>query len=502
MTEGSATPVRTRPGKVGRAPPGPFRGEGFEDGAESGDGGLGPGPRRGQDDRSFSSPRIRLFRNLFRRRLPPGKDPGSDSVDFLTGDPVLDRRSLELLLDAMVEVGSGIDLDDLLERLVDKSIEVTRGERGFLLLAGEEGLKVRVARDARGRALEPGAHYSTTVAGKVLEERQALATVVQSSKEARDLGRSFYDLKLRAVMCAPMEIEGRLLGVIYVDSRAESREFDRRSLAFFAALARQMAVSLENARLLRDSLAKARLEKEVELAQRIQKQLLPEPTGLPGDLEAETWFQAAGTASGDTFDLVVREDGAVHVLLGDVTGHGIGPALIAHSSQAALRSYLEVLDDPVEVLERLNRRFLARLEAGTFLSLFLARLDPPSGGRRVLHHLNAGHAGVWRVGGNGTRRLDTNAPALGLAEDPGFALAEPLALEAGDLLFLCSDGLIEARSKARDFLGEARLVRVLEGCRGKGARRTVEAVVRLLESHVGGRPYDDDIMLLALALRD
>ncbi len=161
-------------------------------------------------------------RNPFRRRRRPPETTG-DSVDFLTGDPEEDRRSIGLLLDAMVEVGSGLGLEDLLERLVDKAVEVARSERGLLLLAERGGLEVRVARESRGRSLPKTVPYSTSVAGRVFAEGTALATVVQSEREARELGRSVYDLKLRAVMCAPLEAGGHRLGVIYVDSKAETR---------------------------------------------------------------------------------------------------------------------------------------------------------------------------------------------------------------------------------------------------------------------------------------
>lgn len=435
-------------------------------------------------------------------------EAAGESREFLTGDSAIDRRSLQLLLDTMAEVGTTLELDTLLVDLVDKSIETTRSERGFLLLV-EEGATatpgdhcphiVRVARAAGDKEIPLDTSYSTSVAKKVLSTGEPVANVVQSSQEALDLGQSVYDLKLRAVMCVPLEARGQRYGAIYVDSRAERHEFSSRDLAFFAALSQQLAVSLDNARLYTESVERARLSKELELAHRIQKQLLPNPTGLPEDLECATWYEAAETASGDTYDVLVGSDASVSVMLGDVSGHGIGSALIAHSAQAALASYLEVLQDPSDVLRRLDRRFSKGVETGNFMSMFVARIAHGEGGGRELRYVNAGHGCSWHVRASGVDTLATSGPALGMVEGFEYASSELVPFESGDLLFLCSDGVTEARNDARDMLGEARLIEVLTSAHGKGAQGVVDAVRTLLRSWTAS--FDDDVMLLALAAR-
>ncbi len=446
----------------------------------------------------------------FRKKETPGPakvpgegDPCDESTDFLTGNPEVDRRSLHLLLDTMAEVGSTIELGQLLIDLVDKSIEATQSERGFLLLSEREGgpVEVRVARAAGKREIPLEATYSTSVATKVLETGQPVANIVQSTQDALDLGQSVYDLKLRAVMCVPLEAQGRMSGVIYVDSKAERQDFTNRDLAFFAALAQQLAISLENARLYNESLERVRLSKELELARKIQEQLLPNPRGLSSAVEAETWFRPAEAASGDTFDVVTHADGGVAVLLGDVSGHGIASALIAHSVQAALRSYLEVLTDVGEVMRRLNARFTAGIETGSFMSMMVARVWPDGDALRV-QHVNAGHGCSWIIRSSGVETIDIAGPALGMVPEFDYVSSDSVMLGRGDLLFLCSDGVTEARNAARDMLGEARLIDVLASMHGKGPAALVGAVRECLEQFVGGVEFEDDVMLLALAMPD
>ena len=445
-----------------------------------------------------------MFRNPFRKKGREGQDDGGDplaeSVDFLTGDPIKDRRSLQLLLDAISEVATTLEPSELLQSLVDKSLEVTRSERGFLLLLEEGGeLRVEVARDCGGHDLPLDTHYSKSVTQKVLATGEPLASVVQSSREALDLGQSVYDLKLRSVMCVPLEGRQGVLGLIYVDSRAEGEGFNARDLHFFAALAHQMALSIENAKLFQASLEKVRLEKELEFAQKIQARLMPQPVGLPAGIQVARWYQAVERASGDVFDVIIDPKGPVSVILGDVTGHGIGPALIAHSVQAAMHSYLEILDDLSEVVSKMNHRFVAGLEAGTFMSLLLARIEQ-EGGERLLRWVNAGHSGSWLVQKSGVRPLENSSAVVGLDASMTFPTDGPITLEEGDLLFLCSDGLFEARNPKGDFLGESAVQEVLETSHGFSAEALLERVRKRLQEHIAEIPLDDDVMLLSLSL--
>jgi GAF domain-containing protein len=136
---------------------------------------------------------------------------------------------VQVLLEAIARVSEARDLESLLIDIVDSSIEMTGAERGLLVMrgAGEGELVVRVARVRGKKPVAGDLRYSTTVAGRVLAEARPLRAQVHSESEALELGRSVYDLKLRAVMCVPLATpapEGAPLpppkGVLYVDSRA------------------------------------------------------------------------------------------------------------------------------------------------------------------------------------------------------------------------------------------------------------------------------------------
>ncbi|MGH7150797.1 MAG: PP2C family protein-serine/threonine phosphatase, partial [Planctomycetota bacterium] len=328
---------------------------------------------------------------------PRVPDPMETSL-LLTGDGSRDGKRLTLLLQAIADVTGNLALERVLDSIVDKSIALTRAERALLLLREEGGLKIRVARDALRRDLPAPVQYSTTVANRVAETGEAIRSMVGGRGEKLDLGQTVIDLRLRAVMCVALRVRERTIGAIYVDSRASEREFSKSDLAFFDALAGQIAVALENARLHADSLEKERMTAALRVAADIQRRLLPTvPPEIPG-LELQGAFRSAEETTGDSFDFIPLPAGRVALVVGDATGHGIGPTLVMATVRAALRAYFNLLDEPGEVMTRLNADLRRDLEEGLFFTAFLGVVDP---GKGELRYVNAGHppALLRRAGG-------------------------------------------------------------------------------------------------------
>lgn len=421
-------------------------------------------------------------------------DPQASGL--LTGDPLQDEHFVRILLDSIADVTSNMDLDGVLQAIVAKSLEVTHADRAIVFLGSvPEELEIKVARNSDGAELGKDLQYSRTVVRRCIETGQAERSVVQSDREALELGQSVFDLKLRAVMCAPLLSKTKILGAIYVDSRAARREFSSRDLALFGALTAQLAIAVDNARLYADSIEKVRLQKDVEIARRIQHHLLPAiPSGLPG-LEVALRYDACEHASGDTYDFMTVGDSRLAVVIGDVTGHGVGAALLTHSAQSALRSYLELIDDLGEVVTRLNRRLVASVETGNFMSLLVVLVDT---GKRTLHYVNAGHPELVVARADGWQSLEKTGMVLGVVEDAKYAVRGPVPLSGDDLIFLRTDGVEETHNAEREIFGEDRLRQVILGARGMSADQALSRVESALAQHMGGQAQEDDITMIAI----
>ena len=421
-----------------------------------------------------------------------------DESTWLTGDATEDARSVEILLDTIAAVTANIDLDAVLRDIVDRSLQVTRADRAILLLGeSHDSLSVRMAQDREARDLGSGLQWSRTLVRRCLEEGVAVRSVVQSDQEALELGQSVYDLKLRAVMCAPMRARNRTVGVIYVDSRAVRREFSARDLALFGAISAQLAISVENARLHADSLEKARLQKDAEIARRIQQHLLPPVPKDVAGLQLGLRYVAADQASGDTYDIVPLRDGRYAFMIGDVTGHGLGAALLTHAVQAALRSYLELIEDADAIVNRLNQRLAAGVETGNFMSLLLAIVDTRS---RTLRYVNAGHPGLIHCSAAGARVLEKTGMVLGVVGEQTYVTSASIPLSPGDLLFLHTDGVDEAMSRERHVFGVERLLGELANARQRSADDVIAHVEDKLREHVDGNGFEDDFTMIAVKL--
>lgn len=447
-------------------------------------------------------------------KVSGGNSPST--IQFLTGDSNLDGRSVEVLLDAIKRLSEARNLDDLLVDIVDSSIEIAGAERGLLILAskeaanstsGEAGLSLRVARAKGGESIKEEVRFSTSIVKRVLEQGTPVKATVQSDSDALELGRSVFDLKLRAVMCVPLseptnqggDEEGAARGVLYVDSKAATREFSSRDLSLFAALTQHISIALENARLHLHSIEKTRLEQSLELASAIQSGLMPP---IPRDvtaLEVHGWYRPAERTSGDFFDFVKTKDQRLAVIVGDVTGHGIGPALITAAAQASLRSFLRVVPDVGTAVTMLNQDLSERVDPGMFVTLLVCAIRS-DGDCEVL---NAGHHEplLWRKASGTIESVKCSGVALGIDPQGSYVSDGHLKLETGDLMLAYTDGLIEAPSKDdRDNLyGEERLRDSFSKLCSEGASTEVIAKA-LAESALSfsGGAHDDDITLVVL----
>ena len=194
---------------------------------------------------------------------------------------------------------------------------------------------------------------------------------------------------------------------------------------------------------------------ELFAAQRIQEHLLPEAApDIPG-YDIAGGFHSAEFAAGDHFDFLNLPDGSWGVVIGDVSGHGFSSALLMASTHAHIRSIATMHADIGELLGRVNSVLCSEFQAGRFVTMLLARINVVSG---ALSYINSGHPTGYVLAGSGAVKaaLKSTTLPLGIDEQPPFTASRAIQLEAGDVVFLCTDGLLEAMSPAREMFGADR----------------------------------------------
>ena len=240
-----------------------------------------------------------------------------------------------------------------------------------------------------------------------------------------------------------------------------------------------------------------RLRKELEIGRQIQEELLPRaPLKLPF-AEIQGVSIPAREVGGDFFNYFTLPDGRIALLIADVSGKGVGAALLMANLQATLSARLTVESDLAELAEALDRDLADQTPPSTFVTLFAAVLD---GATRTLQWVNAGHNTQF-VGSAGGRLepLRSSGRPLGLLPGGGYEQEETY-LQSGDFLFLYTDGLIEAENHRGQEFGEERLAELLRRSPADNPNATLAMVEEAAHQHREGREAGDDATMMVLRI--
>src|SRR5258708_95508 len=358
--------------------------------------------------------------------------------------------------------------------MLDHAIAITQADRGILLEAEASGeLRVRLAR-GRGCVHLPteGVAPSQTALRQAIAQRASVITEDLSNADAAlQAAQSIVAQSLRAVVAIPLysvsrgsatdsttqSAHGHFLGIVYLDSR-RTTAFSKLDRQILDALAVEAASILDNARLVERERQRQRLEQELNIAREIQQALLPHGfrdfpyfavTGL------HTPCHAVG---GDYFDVFPLSEDRTAILVADVSGKGLGAALLTTMLQGAF-SGMTTGTDPVQVLNSLNRFLCEHSAVGRYATLFFCILDRDG----QIIFVNAGHPSplILRMG-EVVELINEGSFPVGLIPEASFS-AKTACLIPGDTLVLFSDGVTEAMDPEEQLFGVSRLREVLSG---------------------------------------
>ncbi|HLN92946.1 MAG TPA: SpoIIE family protein phosphatase, partial [Thermoanaerobaculia bacterium] len=311
-------------------------------------------------------------------------------------DPRLPAEQLSKLIESLrvvneltIELLRDVSVDELLKFLMDKVFETLMPDRGVVLLRSRvtNELIPAVVRVAEGMSAED-IRLSKTLVNQVVEKRNGLILMDTSTGSGVSLADSIRLSGIKSVLAAPLENEGEVVGLIYVDSQVGHRSFEEADLRLLTSLANVAAAKIQNARLMAEAAEKKQMDREFALAREIQQRLLPEsPPTIPG-YELQGSNTASRQVSGDYFDFRARSDGKVYAAIADVCGKGVGPALLMASLQASFHAWADESVAVSEMTGRLSEAISRRTGPDRFITFILVLLDPATG---EIEYTNAGH---------------------------------------------------------------------------------------------------------------
>lgn len=408
-------------------------------------------------------------------------------------------RAFDILSEGAGEFLSQRSLEEVLEVVMDMVSRAFAPDRAALmLLEGDPpSLRTRVARRS-GSAVSGEVEVSRTIARMVLEEGQAVLTADATQDPRFAPAQSVILEQIHAAACVPLFDNREIIGLIYADRSKRSAPYDRDDLEALTLLANIAAVKIENVRLfLRDEQMRI-MERELAAAARIQQRLLPRRLPEVSGYELAGHNTPCRGVGGDLFDFLLRDDSRLVMALGDVSGKGMGAALLMATTQAALRAYLSTEASVEQAVSRLNRHICSSAGEEQFVTLFCAEVELRSG---RLRYVSAGHnPSLLQRSSGELERLPSGGMVLGILPELEYGSAET-KLEPGDLLVAYSDGITECHDPSGELFEEERLERVVAGQRRKAAEEVQREILAACDSFVGSAEQFDDMTLALLRRR-
>jgi phosphoserine phosphatase RsbU/P len=418
---------------------------------------------------------------------------------------------LKAILEITRSLSSALRIDAVAPRILDSLMEIFPGaERLFLMLQDpsskrlvRKAFKFRPQKRTSFTRTVPEDEVPTSISRSIVDYvlGQKKAVLSQDAGEDKNLSgsASIADLKIRSVMCVPLLTPDNMaLGILQLDT-SDRRQFNEDDLDVLLAVASQAAISIQNASMYESLLERERLNRELKLAEQVQKRFLPQAVPTVPGYEFFAYYQPTYEVGGDYYDFVPLPADRIAIALGDVSGKGVGAALMMAKFACDTRYCMLTENAPAPTANRLNNLLCAAGIEDKFITLSLCVLDAPA---RKLTMTSAGHTPVLIRRADGRAEevgQEVSGVPLGIMEDSVYQEAE-VQLNLGDVVVIYSDGVTDARSPSDelyDSQSNHRLLKRVAQLSG-GPVAVGRAILQDIREFSAGHSQADDITLVCL----
>ena len=405
-----------------------------------------------------------------------------------------DTQALRQILEVTRKLAAPFDLDTMLAEVVDASRKILNADRGTVFLYDEaaDELIVRVGTDLDHIRIPADK-------GIVGESAQTRKLINVPDCYADDRFNRAIDkqtgYRSRCMLTIPLiGYEDSLIGVLQILNKKDG-VFDAQDEFVGQALAAQAAVVLHRVKLTQQIIESERLDREISVARDVQIGTLPSDMPQIEGYEFGGAFEPTDQTGGDLYDFVPLDESRLFLLMGDATGHGIGPALSATQVRAMLRVAIRLESSLDDAFIHINDQLCEDLPDDRFVTGFFGLLDAEthtvrfhSGGQGPIMHYQAEMGEYdWHPA--------TTFP-LGYIPQTDLQAPHLAELDPGDILGLISDGVYEYENEAGEQFGRKGVMRVLDDNPSANAQELVDKIMAAAKKHGGTAPQADDITIV------
>jgi len=404
------------------------------------------------------------------------------------------EEALQQILDVTRKLAAPYDLDTMLSEVVDAARSILHADRGTVFLhdADTSELVVRVGTGLDSIRMPD---YKGIV-GESAQTRKLINVPDCYADERfnRDIDRKT-GYRSRCMLTIPLiGYEDSLVGVLQILNKIEG-VFDEQDEFIASALAAQAAVVLHRVKMTETMIATEKLDREIMVARDVQIGTLPKQMPHVPGYDIGGTFSPTDQTGGDLYDFVPLSEHQLFLLMGDATGHGIGPALSATQVRAMLRVALRLGASLDDAFVHINDQLVEDLPDDRFVTGFFGLLDAKkhsvtfhSGGQGPIMHFHAASGEYdWHP---------ASTFPLGYMNQTQLAEAVEIVLQPGDILGLISDGIYEYENAVGEQFGQERLATVISE-HGRGdVQDLVQKIMDATRAHGGSVPQADDITIV------
>lgn len=405
-------------------------------------------------------------------------------------------NELSTLNDLSLAISGSVDSEEIMRTIIRRSIRSIGAEQGDITLVDEkdEDSGKTLVRSMVSSTSHTPLHLNQNLLGWMQINKKPLL-ISDPGNDSR-FRNAQWEETIHSILSAPLMNRSKLIGILTLYNKKEEEGFTEDDKRLLSIIASQSAQVVENARLHEEEQAFKKMRREVELAGKIQKQLLPKEQPDVRQYSLCGRNITAHSVGGDYYDFVQLDQHRWGICLGDVSGKGLPASLLMSNLQAILRGQIIYQPSPGMLLHQANRQLYQNTGIEKFVTLFLGILDIDS---HTLQYASGGHEYPFLIHSDHTHdRLKTGGLPLGVMEEQEYE-EETVEFKQGDKLVIYSDGITDSRDSKDEEFGEKRLEQLVVEDSDKSAQKLMDSIFEASLDHSKESQLFDDMTMVVIS---
>lgn len=406
-------------------------------------------------------------------------------------------EELSVLNDLAIAASSSLEVRQMLDIIVQKSIKAVKAEQGSISLVTEQEetpfrtLIRQVDRTHDQMPYRVGAH----ITGWILKNKKPLM-IENLATDHRFKASEQEQKEICSMLCVPIWSQARIIGILMMMNKKTHEPFNADDLRLLSIIAAQSGQLIRNSQLQEEALEKKRLEFELALARRIQTNLLPKTAPINPHLDIASYFNPAEEVAGDYYDYFSLGDQQIGIVIADVAGHGPAAALMMTMVKGILHSIVQQFSSAEHSLSEINSIIARIAPRDVFITMMFLIFDL---NKNVLRFSNAGHNPIvyYNSQTRSCQLIELKGCALNLVKKCVYD-AKEIPFQPNDLFLIYTDGVTEAINENQELFEEAGLIQAVEEATTKPADEIINHIKSRLFAFAGKAKQADDVLMIAM----